>query len=350
MRLPPLYTRVRHESIRRLIVAGALLGVVLVAGTVGYVIVAGWNWLDALYMTVITVTTIGYKEVHDLDNAGRVFTICIALAGVGTAAYGLSSIVSLIVSGEFTAVLRGQQMQHELSNLREHIIICGGGKTGLGALQELQASDERVVIIEKDAAVCEGLRQRGIAVLHDDATQEGVLEKARAQHAKGLITTLPNDADNVFVTLTARELAPKLVIVARAALQSHESKLVRAGANRIVRVDEVGGRHMANIMLRPEAIRFIDKLTGINNRTVGLRELDVTADCGWAGKTLAQSEIRQQMALNVVAIRRVEGELLINPGPHTTMHTGDVLIVFGDVSKADELNERFARGTAAGTE
>lgn len=341
MFLPTLHKRVRHESIRRLLVAGLLLLLVLVTGTAGYVLVEGWSVLDALYMTVITVTTIGYKEVHDLDVAGRIFTICIALVGVGTAAYGLSSFVSLIVSGEFTAVLRGQQMQHELNTLRDHIIICGGGKTGLGALQELLASDERVIVVEKDAAVCEALWQRNLSALNDDATQQSALEKARVQFAKGLITTLPNDADNVFVTLTARELAPNLVIVTRAAQQTNESKLLRAGANRIVRVDEVGGQHMANIMLRPEAIRFIDKLTGINNRTVGLREIDIMPGCDWEGKTLAQQEIRQKTALNIVAIRRAGGELLINPGPHTLMHAGDVLIVFGDVATADEINTRF---------
>jgi len=331
----------RWHIVRRLAGALALLVIVISFGTIGFQLVEGWSLLDSLYMTVITVTTIGFGEVHTLDHHGRIFTIVLALTGAGTAAYALTSLATVVVGGELARIIKGRQMQRDIKSLQNHIVLCGCGRTGSCALRDLQAGGETVLVIEKDVLVCEDLTVKGVPVICDDATLEHVLERARVRHAKGLITALPDDADNVFVTLTAREMSPGLCVISRASHQKHENKLRRAGATRIVFVNEVAGRHMANILLMPEAIRFLDNLTGMANREVGLSEIMINPTCDWNGKTLSEAHIRARTGLNVFAIRHANGEMVIDPGADTRMCEGDVLVVFGPLKNAAELNATF---------
>lgn len=319
---------------RRFLGALMLLAVIIVAGSVGYMLLEDWPFIDALYMTVITVTTVGFREAHPLSRAGQIYTVFVVLCGVGTAAYALSSLAAMLASGELIRLIRGRQMAHDIETMHDHIILCGCGQTGSCALRELQASLEKVVVIEKDSAICDELTSRGILAICGDATQEAILDLARVRAAKGLITTLPEDADNVFVALVAREMHPTLTIVARATHQRNASKLRRAGVNRIVPVNEVAGHHMANIMLFPNAIGFLDQLMGLEHPEIGLREIRVPQASPWVGTTLAQQNFRATTGLNVVAIRHTDGSMTINPGPDKQIMAGDVLIVFGNTAAA----------------
>ncbi|MCX7846685.1 MAG: potassium channel protein [bacterium] len=323
----------RHVA-RRFLGSLAILAAVIAAGTTGYILIEGWPFTDALYMTVITVTTVGFREARTLSPAGQLYTIAVVLCGVGAAAYALSSLAAMLASGELSRLVRGHQMAHELGSMTDHIILCGCGQTGSCALRELQASRQKVVVVEKDENICDELSRHGVPALCGDATLEAVLEQARVRHAKGLITTLPDDADNVFVALVARELQPALTIVARATHQHNASKLRRAGANRIVPVNEVAGHHMANIMLFPNAIGFLDQLMGIEQPDIGLREVRVPPRCSWVGTTLAQQNIRATTGLTVMAIRHADGRMTINPGPDCQIAADDVLIVFGSTAAA----------------
>ncbi|NLF39542.1 potassium channel protein [bacterium] len=320
----------------------ALLG----GGTIGYHLIEDWSYFDGFYMTVITITTIGFGELYPLSRDGRIFTVVLALGGVGTVASILSSAASVIISGEFSRAMRGRHMEHDIRKMEGHTILCGCGRTGQVVLEELQQCKEQVLVIDRSRAVCDELESAQVPHICADATHDVVLEQARVSTAKGLISALPDDADNVFVTLTARGMAPSLLIVARAAQKSSERKLIRAGATRVILPNEVGGRHMAHVMLRPETVRFVDELTGLHNPSVGLSEIHISASSSWVGKTLGELHIRSETGLNILAIRHDNGELAVDPGPVTRFAANDVLIVFGLLEKSHALNREFSANSA----
>ncbi len=331
----------RRRFLKKIAAPILVIIIVIIIGSLWYSIVEGWSALDSIFMTVITVTTIGFKEVHELDGSGKTFTIFLALAGAGAAAYALSSFISLGVGGHLIKTFKGKQMISEIKKYTNHVILCGCGQMGECALKELLARKTKVVVIDTDAGSVERLAQYKIPVIADDATSEVVLEQAGIKNARGLIASLPNDADNLFLTLTAREMASELFIIARASSKLTGKKLQRAGANKIILANEVSGRHMANILLSPEAMNFVDKITGLRNRQFGLREIVLTEKSEWTGKTIAEADLRAKTGLNVLAIRQANADMLINPSPQTTLSEGDLLIVFGPIDIAERFNNEL---------
>ena len=333
----------KKTIIRRIATPILIIIVVIIFGTSWYSIVENWSVLDSLYMTVITVTTIGFREVHTLDDSGKAFTIFLAIAGVGAAMYALSSFISVGVGGHLIRTFKGKQMINELKKYKNHVILCGCGQMGECALKEFLIRGTKVVVIDNNPKTRKRLDHYKIPIIQNDATVETVLESAGIKSAYGLIASLPDDADNLFLTLTAREMVHDLFIIARASSNKIGNKLKRAGANRIILANEVSGRHMANIILSPEAMNFVDKITGLRNRQFGLREIILTNECGWTGKSIAEANLRANTGLNILAINQGNAELLINPGPQTILNEGDLLVVFGPIDAAEKLNVKFKK-------
>jgi len=331
----------RRELVRQLTIAVALLLAVIVFGTLGYRFLGNWSILDSLYMTVITVTTIGFREVRPLADNGKLFTIVLSLAGVGVAAYTLSVVFSVIIGVNLSKLIKRRQMEHGIKHLKDHIILCGCGVTGNFTLKELLADNEKVVVIDKDPDICETLDEMNVPCICDDASSEKVLKKAEIKHAKALVSALREDVDNIFVALTARGMAPDIFITARVSNKQNESKLLRAGADKVILVNEVAGHHIANIVLRPHVIKFLGELLGLKNKNLGLREINIKENCDWENKSIVDLKIRSETGLNVVAVKQKNGEINISPGADTILKKDDVLIVFGSIEAADEIEKKL---------
>ena len=331
----------KRAQIKQLAIAVGVVSIVVFFGTCGYFFFGNWSFIDSLFMTVITVTTIGFKEVRPLSDIGKLFTIFLSIAGVGAAAYTLSLIFSVVIGGNLSKIIKRRQMEYGIKNLKDHIILCGCGVTGKFTLQELLAAKEKVVVIEKDPDICETLDEMKVPCICDDASSEKVLKKAKIKYAKALVTALREDVDNIFVVLTARGMAPDIFITARVSNKPNESKLLRAGADKVILVNEVAGHHIANIVLRPHVIKFLGELIGLDNKQLGLREINIKEGCEWEKKSIVELKIRAETGLNVVAVKQKDGEINISPGAATVFKDGDVAIVFGGIKRAEDIEKKF---------
>jgi voltage-gated potassium channel len=317
----------------------------IVIGTIGYVVLEGWPWFDALYMTVITLTTVGYGETYPLSYAGRWFTIFLLLGGVFTIFYSATSIIAAVVSGEVQAAFGRQRMETALAQMKDHVIVCGYGRMGQLICEHLIEQKLTFVVIEKELSNLEGFDLVGGVPLHGDATSDDALQRAGVDRARALIAAAASDADNLYITLSARLLNDKLFIVARSEEESAQQKMVRAGANRVVSPYRIGGMHMALATVRPTVLEFFEVATRAGHLELQLEESQLTAGSALVGATLRDQRIRQQLGVIIVAIKNAEGEMLFNPPPETVLQAGDVLVVLGDRGQLDQL-ERIAKGEA----
>ncbi len=320
-----------------------LLSVVaaIALGTVIFHLLEGWSILDSLYVTVQTVTTVGFGDLTPRTAGGRAFATVFMVLGVGIVLYALTSTVQSIVHSELFARYGHSR---KMNKLRDHFIICGAGRVGSHLIRSLQAVDGVFLVIELDQKKVEALMDAGVPVLVRDATLEESLLEAGVDHARGLATCLPDDADNVYVVLTARDLNPNLHIVARAAEESAESKLIRAGANRVVAPTIIGGHRMATALTKPAVGDFLDSVTA-NHLELGFEQLEVDPISVLVGKKLSETVIRSELNIVIVSIRRVGGEILFNPDGETRIENGDMLIAIGNAESLQRLNT-FARGQA----
>ncbi|HVI73089.1 MAG TPA: potassium channel protein, partial [Pyrinomonadaceae bacterium] len=295
--------------------------------------------LDSLYVTAQTVTTVGFGDLTPRTRGGRAFTAIFMIVSVGVVLYALTTTVQAIVHSELFATYgRSRQM----SKLRNHFIICGAGRVGSHLVRGLRAIDETFVVIETDPAKVEALTDLNIPVLPRDATLEETLHEAGVEHARGLATCLPDDADNVYVVLTARDLNPNIHIVARAAEEQAESKLIRAGANRVVAPTIIGGHRMAMALTKPAVGDFLDSITA-NHLELGFEQLEVDAVSTLVGRKLSETVIRSELNIVVVSIRRNDGKIIFNPSGEARIEAGDMLIAIGNAESLRRLNA-LARG------
>jgi len=311
-------------------------------GTVVFHLLEGWSILDSLYVTVQTVTTVGFGDITPRTAAGRVFATALMMIGVGVVLYALTSTVQSIVHSELFARYR---QTRKMSKLRDHFIICGAGRVGSHLIRSLRAVDGVFIVIESDLSKCEALTAMNIPVLLRDATLEETLIEAGVEHARGLASCLPDDADNVYVVLTARDLNPNIHIVARAAEEQAESKLIRAGANRVVAPTIIGGHRMAMALTKPAVGDFLDSVTA-NHLELGFEQLEVDPVSSLVGRKLSESVIRSELNIVIVSIRRNNGQIIFNPSGETKIESGDMLIAIGNAESLARLNE-LARGRAA---
>jgi voltage-gated potassium channel len=321
---------------RRIVYALAAVAVGIGVGAVGFHLIEGWSVFDSLYVAAQTVTTVGYGDLTPATKAGRSFATLFMLAGVGVVLYALTTTVHAIVQSELVATFGQRRQSRKMSKMQNHFIVCGAGRVGSNLVRALMGSSETFIVIERDQQKVAELVELGVAVLVRDATLEESLREANVEHARGLAACLPDDADNVYVVLTARDLNAQLHIVARAAEEQAEPKLIRAGANRVVAPTIIGGHRMAMALTKPAVDDFLGSITA-NKLELAFEQLEVAPSSVLAGKKLSETNIRSELDIVVVSIRRSNGEILFNPSGEATIAGGDLLIAIGHAESLMKL-------------
>lgn len=334
------------EPVRRLQLSLALLAGLVVIGTGGYMVLAPPDMhvriVDALYMTVITLTTVGFQEVFPLGTAGRVFTIVLVVGGVGTAAWAVRNAVEVTLNQTFWVSMQRRRIKETVMDLRDHYIVCGFGRLGRQIVRDLTARGEHFVVLEWSGAVEQELLEARIPHVIADATQEESLQQAGITRARGLVSALDSDANNVLAVLTAREMNPHLLIVSRANAESLESKLRRAGADRVVTPESIGGHRLSLALLRPDVHDFFDRVFNVGVQPdVDVGQIAVPATSPFAGQTIANCDLRRVRNVSILAVRRRDGVFDLNPEPARTIEAGETLIVIGPAEAIYEMEAMY---------
>jgi voltage-gated potassium channel len=300
-------------------------------GTIGYVLIDNFSWFDAFYMTIITVATVGYGEVAPLSINGKLFTAFLIITSFGTFAYAVSSITKFVIDGEFNEFFKNRKLNSTIEKLSNHVIICGYGRNGRQAAQVLKKHKKRFVVIENKTALTSTLNHKfSDLVITGDSTQDEVLIKAGILRAQALITTLPLDADNLFIVLTARNLNKNLTIISRASEDNSDTKLKIAGANNVIMPDKVGGAHMASLVMKPDVMEFIDHITAEVGDNISLEEISFDRiPEELKNKTLKDLEIRNRSGANIIGYKTAQGEYIVNPSADTLIIAESKLFVLG---------------------
>ncbi len=315
-----------------------ILGVVVV-GSVGFMLIEGYSWVEALYMTVITVSTVGFGEVRELSEEGMLFTSILIMGSLGTFAYSISALTTYFVNGEYRTTFKEARLKQEVEKLSNHVIVCGTGRVGEMAVQELLDHNTPVVIVENDVEKADSLSAEGHIVISGDATRDENLASAGITKAKSVITTLPSDAQNLYVVLAAREMAPNIHIVSRASKLNSVSKLRVAGANNVIMPDKVGGAHMASLVVMPDVIEFLDHLKIQGADDINLEEIPVNVlPQGLKTATLGELDARNRVGVNVVGVKQSDGNFIINPGRDTPLDDACKLFVLGTADQLRTMN------------
>jgi len=321
-----------------------ILTALLLAGTMGYMVIESYNFIDAFYMTVITIATVGYGEVSPLSTAGKIFTSFLIITSFGTFAYAVSTITRYVTDGEFNVFFKNRRVNAAIEKLQDHVIICGFGRNGRQAAHILKKHDKRFVVIEQDNRITNTITHKfSDLVLSGDATQDEILLEAGIMKASALITTLPTDADNLFIVLTARYLNPSLNIISRASDDGSDTKLKIAGADNVIMPDKVGGAHMASLVMKPDVMEFIDQITIQGGENINLEEITFDKiSPSFKNKTLRDLEIRNKSGANIIGFKTPGGEYLVNPSADTEVIPHSKIFVLGtpdQIKKVKELLE-----------
>lgn len=323
------------------ILSAALIVLIISGGTLGYVFLEGWDLFDAFYMTIITLTTVGFGEVHPLSRIGRMFTVALIVGGVGTVFYALSTAAKFMLEGEFEEIFGRKRLEKKIKELRDHFIVCGFGRMGRIICRELGEKKIPFVVIEKMPDKL--LDGQDVLLVEGDATRDEILKEVGIKRAKGLISVLPTDAENLYVVLSARGLNPNLTIVARAGDEGSEQKLMRAGADRVVSPYHIGGLRIAHTVLKPAVVDFIEFATKSGNIDLQMEEITIKENSGLVGLTLDECGIGRDLGIIVVAIKQGSGEMRFNPTYKTAIQAGDTLIALGEISKLKVLEDMAIR-------
>jgi len=315
---------------------------VFVTGTVGYHYIEGWSLFDSLYMTAITLTSVGYQEVHPLSRKGKIFTIFLVVCGYGILAVTIGLVSTFLIEAEFKEIRRLRKMEKKLEKIEGHYIICGGGRIGERIVEEFIKAKIPFVVIEKEEERINLLVEKypELIYVRGDATDEDILRKARIEKAKGLLTTFPSDADNLFVVISARAINPRLRIISRAAQEETQDKLAAAGVDAVILPDLIGALRMASLVIRPNVVSFLDIMTGTGEVTLNLEEVEIPAGSWLIGKTLGDAKIPSKTGLIVIAVKK-EGEdkFKFNPLSSEKINSNDVLVVLGNDEQISRLRE-----------
>jgi len=321
---------------RKFFIPTIVITAVITYGTVGYMIIEGWNFIDSLFMTVITLTTVGYSEIHELDKAGRIFSIVLIMSGVGAMFYALGVGAKILLEGEIREILGRKRLNKKIEKLKNHYIVCGYGRMGSIICKELMQNKSPFVVIESSSELLSTI-DADILSLQGDATQDSILNQAGIDKAKGLISVLSSDANNLYVVLSARGLNSRLRIVARASEEGAEQKLIRAGADSVVSPYYIGGLRIAHTLIKPAVVDFIEFATRSENLELQMEEVKVKDTSHIIDHSLDQSGIRKDIGVIIVAIKRATGKMEFNPTSKCVIRQGDTLVVMGETKQLQEL-------------
>jgi voltage-gated potassium channel len=319
-----------------------LIIAVTAVGTLGYIVIEGWSAWDAFYMTIITITTVGYEEVHPLTRGGQAFTVVILLTGVGTFFYAFTLFMTQLSEGDWTERRQRKRLTRMLEDLNEHFIICGFGRMGEIIAREFARHNVPFVVIDRNAERMHVAMEQGFVAVEADASNEDVLRRVHIERARGLVAAVSTDAENVYAVLSARLLKPDLFIVGRAETDDARTKLKRAGADRVISPYHLGGVQLAQTALRPAVVDFVQLATSSENLDLNLEQVHIGAGSSLAGTNLLESGVRQRFGVVVVGIRRADGHMDFNPEPEMVMRAGDDLVVLGRAKSLRELEAAAA--------
>jgi voltage-gated potassium channel len=316
--------------------------IVIAFGTTGYRLIEGWPVLDCFYMTMITLTTIGFGEIYPLSPQGRVFTVVIIFLGFGIVGYSALTGVRFFIEGEFTRILKRRRDMKAIEELRNHYVVCGFGRMGSFICHEFDRRDVPFVVVEKKSEVQEHIRDAGYLLSPGDATQEEVLRAAGIDKAKGLVSVLESDAANLYTVLTGRQLNSGLDITARAGERSAQRKLKLVGADRVINPYLLGGMRLVIGVLKPDVLGFLDVVVDYKERQIEIEQLRIREGSAWCGKKLADTRIAEDRRLIVLSIKKEDGQLVFNPEADTVLERGDTLIAIGDTDAFGGLGSRVS--------
>jgi voltage-gated potassium channel len=322
-----------------------LLSVIVVGGTLGYMVIEQWGAWDAFYMTMITLTTVGYREVHPMSQSGEAFTTILLVVGVGTMLYSFSLIGARVIEGSLQPQWERRRIARMLDGLSDHFIVCGFGRIGSIIVDEFRRQRVPHVIIERDPARTQQLLEGGHLALEGDASSEEVLTRAGIHRARGLIAAVSTDAENVYTILSARLMNPTLYVIGRAESDESARKIKQAGADRVMSPYQIGGMHMAQLALRPTVVEFVQLATSSEFMELSMEQIAVRAEGPLAGATIIGANLRQKFGVIVIGIRRASGRMEFAPPPDGRMEAGDHLVVLGPSERMADLVTHAGAGT-----
>ena len=333
-----------REPLKKFITILTVLLLLVFFSTAGIHFIEGWPWIDSLWHTVITISTVGYGLIRPLSPEGMLFTMLVIVVAFAVFAYGASTVAAMIFEGELQKILTVKRMEKMVSKLKNHTIVCGLGRTGQAAIKELYKEKVPFVVIEKDEAKIEEAKEHypNLIYIHGDATQDETLLKAGIKSASNLIVATADDADNLFITLSAKNLNPRLRIVTRANREENVIKLKRAGATEVILPNVIGGLRMASLAIRPSVVSFLDIVTHHGEIDLRLEEVKVPKGSPFHGKLLKDLDIPKKTGVIVIGIRREDGSFILNPTSSTMVLEGDSLIIIGTKEQAEKLKKLVA--------